>query len=248
MTEPGGIETRNLNGSGRFLLVCEHASYDIPAQFDDLGLNPEARTAHIAWDPGALGLARTLSDKLDSPLVAATVSRLIYDCNRAPDQASAMPVRSENYDIPGNQAVDTAERLARTEAVYIPFQNAVFAQMARMLAAGKAPILITLHSFTPLWFGQPREVEFGIIHDRDAAFAEQLAAFAAAEGTLKVALNQPYSAADGVAHTLRLHATPHALPHAMLEFRNDLLAEPEAQEARAAWLAPLLRQTAERFR
>lgn len=247
MTEPHPIERRNPEGDGGFLFVCEHASNHFPARFGQLGLSEAERSAHIAWDPGALGVARGLSDLLQSPLAAAGVSRLIYDCNRPPDQASAMPARSETYDIPGNQAITSDERLARTEAVYLPFQAALTGQLARMLARGQRPILVTVHSFTPLWFGQKREVEFGIIHDQDARFAEALESAAAEDGRLRVALNQPYSGADGVAHTLRLHATPHGLPHAMLEFRNDLIASPSAEAEMAEWLAPLLRQAAARL-
>lgn len=245
MSEIGPTETRNLNGNGGVLLVCEHASNRIPMRYAGLGLDPAALEAHIAWDPGAIGVARALSDLLDAPLIASTVSRLVYDCNRAPDQASAMPEQSETYVIAGNQSLTAAERVKRTEEVYLPFQSALGGQLGRMLARGERPIIVTIHSFTPVWFGTPRQVQFGIIHDQDDAFARALARQAAADGKLAVALNEPYSAADGVAHTLRLHATPHGLAHAMLELRNDLIATPEAQTQIAAWLAPLLRRAAE---
>lgn len=235
----GEVDLHNEEAAGPFLFVCEHASNAIPAEFGDLGLDATARAAHIAWDPGAIGLARALSDRLDSPLVAATASRLVYDCNRPPDSPAACAERSELFEIPGNHGLDAAGRIARTETVYLPFQAALTRQLARMLARGQRPVLVTVHSFTPVWFGQKREVEFGIIHDTDPGFARAL--FEAARGLhLLVALNQPYSAADGVAHTLKLHATPHGLPHAMLEIRNDLLADEAAQQALAAWLAPAL--------
>lgn len=256
----GQSELRNPQGEGPFLLVCEHASNAFPDRFGTLGLDSAARSAHIAWDPGALPVARALSDLLDSPLVAATVSRLVYDCNRPPDAPGAMPETSEIYDIPGNRGLDAARRLARTEAVYLPFQGAVAAQLARMLAQGerrddagsgagatagdaapaaRRPVLVTVHSFTPVWFGQRREVEFGIIHDRDPGFSQAVLEAARPTG-LRAALNQPYSGADGVAHTLRLHATPHDLPHAMLEIRNDLIADAAAQTAMAGLLAGVL--------
>ena len=40
----------NKNGSSPIVLVCEHASCHIPAVLEDLGLDAEDRTAHIAWD------------------------------------------------------------------------------------------------------------------------------------------------------------------------------------------------------
>ncbi|MRX49955.1 N-formylglutamate amidohydrolase [Paracoccus sp. S-4012] len=232
-------EVRHADAPGQFLFVCEHASNAFPEEFGGLGLDEAARQAHVAWDPGALGLARGLSDVLGSPLVAATASRLVYDCNRPPDAPGAMCERSEAFDIPGNLGLDAAARIERTEAVYLPFQAALTRQLARMLARGRRPVLVTIHSFTPLWFGTPRTVELGIIHDTDASFALALAD-AARDLPLRTALNQPYSAADGVAHTLKLHATPHGLPHAMLEIRNDLIADAAAQAAMAAQLAPVL--------
>lgn len=237
----GEVDLRNGEAAGPFLFVCEHASNAIPAAFGDLGLDAAARVAHVAWDPGALGLARALADLLESPLVAAAVSRLVYDCNRPPDSPGAFAERSEVFEIPGNLGLDPEARVIRTEQVYLPFQAALTGQLARMLARGRRPVLVTVHSFSPLWFGQKREVEFGIIHDTDASFAEALF-HAARDLPLRVALNQPYSAADGVAHTLRLHATPHGLPHAMLEIRNDLLADEAAQQALAGQLAPALTQ------
>ena len=102
------------------------------------------------------------------------------------------------------------------------------------------PALVTVHSFTPVWFGTPRDVEFGIIHDADPTFARAVLAEAKARTGLDCRLNEPYSAADEVTHTLRLHATPYDLPHAMLEVRNDLVTDPVAEAAMADGLTPVL--------
>lgn len=225
---------------GRVMLICEHASCHIPPRWGDLGLTADQARAHIAWDPGALDLARGLSQRLDAVLIHAPVSRLVYDCNRAPDQPGAMPARSELHDIPGNATLSHADRAERTAAVYAPFHAGVQAELARRIALGVPPVIITVHSFTPVYFGQRRAVEFGVIHDGDDALALAVLAAARARTTLKAELNAPYSAADGVTHTLRLHALPYGLPHAMLEIRNDLLASPAACDAMAATLAPLL--------
>lgn len=229
----------NQGASSPVILVCEHASNHIPARWRDLGLTDDQRHAHIAWDPGALGLARGLARRLDATFIHAPVSRLVYDCNRGPDMPGAMPARSEIHDIPGNANIDAAERLARTNAVYLPWANGLHNLIAGRIAAGRRPVIITIHSFTPVYFGKPRAVEFGIIHDADPAFA--LAIHTAARKTpLKAEVNQPYSAKDDVTHSLRLHATPYGLPNAMLEIRNDLIADTNAEEAMAELLAPVL--------
>ncbi|MBN2631849.1 MAG: N-formylglutamate amidohydrolase [Rhodobacteraceae bacterium] len=227
-------------GPGAILLVCEHASNAFPAPWGDLGLTDDQRRAHIAWDPGALALARALAQRLGAGLVHAPVSRLIADLNRAPDHAGAMAARSEVFDIPGNQGLTPQARLARTQAVYLPFHAALHAEVCRRLALGTPPVLITIHSFTPVYFGRPRAVEFGVIHDADDRLARAIVAAAQDLTRLHVALNEPYSAADDVTHTLRLQATPYRLANAMLELRNDLIATPEQVQAMADLLAPVL--------
>ncbi len=230
----------NAAARGRLVIVCEHASNHIPARWGDLGLTPDQRQAHIAWDPGALGLARGLAERLDAVLVHAPVSRLVYDLNRAPDQPGAMPVRSEVHDIPGNAALAPAERAARTAALYLPFHDGLHALLMDRVARGLHPALVTIHSFTPVYFGQPRAVEFGIIHDADDSLPRAILDVARARTSLRTAMNEPYSARDDVTHTLRLQATPYALPNAMLEVRNDLIATPAAEAAMADTLAPVL--------
>ncbi len=222
------------------ILVCEHASRRLPDWAGDLGLSAETRQAHVAWDPGALGLAQGLARRMDATLVAAQVSRLVFDLNRPPDSDGAMAARSEVHDIPGNADLSAAERLRRTEAVYLPFHTALHGLVARRLAMARPPVIVTVHSFTPVWFGKPRATELGVIHDACDRLARIVAAEASARTGLRVALNAPYSAADGVTHLLRLHATPYGLQNVMLEIRNDLIAGKAAEAAMADLLAPVL--------
>lgn len=246
MTEHRGYpaQVERPDATSRFVLVCEHASNAFPAPWGGLGLDAAARAAHIAWDPGALGLARGLAARLDACLVHAPVSRLIHDLNRAPDSTGAMPERSELFDIPGNRGLSPAGRAARVAAVYDPFHHGLAALVARRIALGLRPVIVTVHSFTPVWHGVARRVEFGVIHDDtrpgDDRLARAVLSAAWSMTDLNAELNEPYSAADGVTHLLRLHAVPYGLPHAMLEIRNDLIADPAAQDAMADRLAPVL--------
>ena len=234
------VRIENPSARGPFLIICEHASNCFPSGLGTLGLSDAARSAHIAWDPGALGLARGLAQRLDAMLIAAEVSRLIYDLNRAPNAPGARTARSENYEIPGNYGLDSDERRRRTATVYVPFHAAVRAEIAARLAAGTAPVLVTVHSFTPVYHGQKRDVELGIIHDADATLANAVLGAAKSQTSLNTQLNAPYSAADDVTHTLRLHATPYGLLNVMLEIRNGLLADAGAEHEMADKLAPVL--------
>lgn len=233
------------------VLVCEHASNRLADPWNDLGLSPAEMRAHIAWDPGALGVARGLAARLSgrcggAVLVHAPLSRLIYDLNRSPDRSSAMPDRSESYDIPANRNLAPADRARRTRTLYTPFHGSLHAVVTRQMALGCRPAVITVHSFTPIFDGRQRDVELGIIHDADPSLS--LAILAEAEGCgLVTRLNEPYSAADHVTHTLRLQATPYGLPNSMLELRNDLIADAAAEEAMATRLAPVVGRALDRI-
>lgn len=219
----GVVEVANADGNGDFVLACEHASRQIPAEFAELGLEADALESHIAWDPGALAVARRLAESLDAPLVAARFSRLLYDCNRPPDSAGAIPAKSEIYEIPGNRSLSPAARQARVERFYLPFRNALAATLDRQQHCGRAPVLVTIHSFTPVYEGIARDLDIGILHDKDARFAEALLATMTADTEFAVRRNEPYGPQDGVTHTLRTHALGRGLLNVMIEIRNSLL-------------------------
>ena len=232
-----------VNGAGRsaLLLVCEHASNVIPARYGDLGIGPEVAQSHVAWDPGAFAVASAISARLDAPLVAGTISRLVYDCNRPPEAPDAMPARSERFDIPGNHGLSDAERQARTDAVYRPFEAMVAASIS---SASRPPVLVTMHSFTPNYLGNHRDVELGIVHDADARFADAMLDCAPRRTTLDVRRNDPYGPEHGVTHTLKRHALPNGLFNVMIEIRNDLIADEASQRAMADTLSEMIADAA----
>lgn len=238
--EGPAAEVLNPGGQGAIVLVCEHASSRIPRALGDMGLTPEARLSHIAWDPGALPVALHLSAAFDAALVAARFSRLVYDCNRPPERADAMPERSEVYDIPGNRDLSASERARRVREIAEPFREALAGVIDDRLAAGRPVVLVTIHSFTPVWFGQPRAVELGILHDADSRLADAMLARAATETGLATARNEPYGPDSGVTHTLKAHALTRGLPNVMIEVRNDLIADAAGQARVAGGLARAL--------
>ena len=219
------------------LIVCEHASNAIPPEFGDLGLDPMARQSHIAWDPGAVEVAREMRRLLGADLVAGSVSRLLYDCNRPPEAPSAMPAESEVYWIAGNANLTVKDRALRTEQIYQPFRAA----LELILDSREAGLLLTIHSFTPVYHGVRRTCEIGILHDADIRLAEALLAAAPARFPYLLERNVPYSATDGVTHTLRRHAIPRGWPNVMIEIRNDLIETPAQQLAMAGHLVSLLK-------
>ncbi|MCV3270790.1 N-formylglutamate amidohydrolase [Roseobacter sinensis] len=227
------VQVIHAAGRSGVVLICEHASHHIPAALDHLGLTEDMRLGHAAWDPGALGVARGLSAALDAPLVAGGVSRLVYDCNRPPKAPSAILEQSEGRDIPGNIGLSHKDRTTRVAQYYLPFEAAV----RETMTAAQARVLVTVHSFTPVFMGQRRVVEIGVLHDEDRRLADAMLACSGAHTTFRVERNAPYGPADGVTHTLQLHGIGRGIPNVMLEVRNDLIATPQTQAATARMLA-----------
>jgi len=210
------------DGRAPVLLVCEHASSFIPASLADLGLAANDRLSHAVWDIGAIDMAMHIADLLDAPLVHSRVSRLVYDCNRPPSAASAYPERSETIEVPGNRGLSENDKAVRTSEIYDPFRKLVAATLDGFATR---PAMITIHTFTPSWFGTPRATELGILHDEDDSLAEAVLAAARNQTSLRAELNQPYAAVDGVTHTLHEHAIPRGIENVMIEVRNDLVSD-----------------------
>ncbi|MBM2715139.1 N-formylglutamate amidohydrolase [Mesorhizobium caraganae] len=248
LLDPGtsAIAIENEGARGNIVIVCEHASRLLPAKLGDLGLDPSALESHIAWDPGALELSRLLSSSLDASLCYQRFSRLVYDCNRPPEAASAIVEKSETYQIPGNKSISEAERQARIDEIYLPFRNGLFELLSSRKAGGRETILVTIHSYTPIYFGKEREVEIGILHDSDSRLAEAMLSEAERQDRrYKVLRNQPYGPADGVTHTLLEHGIANSIPNVVIEVRNDLLASTQQQATIAAYLSALIKKGAE---
>jgi len=233
--EGPAAELVNPRGAAPICLVCEHASAFIPTALYGLGLSEQDRLSHAVWDIGADALARKLSARLDAPLVRARISRLVYDCNRATDAGNAIADRVERIAVPGNAGLTEEERRARIEEVYLPFRTLLSETLDRF---SSPPALVTVHSFSPTWFGERRAVELGLLHDRDDRLAGRM--LNAAGPAYRTELNQPYSKRDGVTHTLAVHAVPRGLENVMLEIRNDLLADAASVDRAADALATLI--------
>lgn len=238
------VWVENSEARGETVIVCEHGGNLIPKRLGTLGLEREVLQRHIAWDPGALALARRIAASLDAELYHQRFSRLVYDCNRPPEAESATPSKSEIYSIPGNIGIRPDQRNARIEEIYRPFRDGLSSLIQRRVAAGKATTLVTVHSFTPVYLGKTRDVEVGILHDRDSRLADAMIAEADRMQTdYVVRRNEPYGPADGVTHTLVEHGLANGLPNVMIEVRNDLLEDEDGQTAMAAFLTNLIKES-----
>ena len=222
-------ELINPNGKAPIVLICEHASNFIPSFLHDLGLNSEGMLSHAAWDIGAYEMACEISELLDAPLIASKISRLVYDCNRAPESGVGIPSKSEIIEVPGNKNLSKDEIDDRVKFVYEPFHeliNKTISDPDRVSLSKQhtSPTIITLHSFTPVFFGEERSVELGILHDKDDRLAKLMMQEAISRTKLKAEFNAPYDASDNVMHTINKHSGNTDFMNVMIEIKNDLLS------------------------
>lgn len=221
------------------ILVCEHASRYIPEALNNLGLDEAAAREHIAWDIGALQLAEALSQQLGATLLSANYSRLLIDLNRPRHAPDSIPLQSEIYQIPGNRDLDEAAREYRRQTLFKPFHARLQTLIDERIAKGQAVRVVGIHSFTPVYYGQPRPLEVGVLFGQAKAYAQRLLDGLQAH-PLKVAGNQPYRIDPLGDMTVPVHGDARGLEAVLIEVRNDLLRSPAEVSRWAAYLAPLL--------
>jgi predicted N-formylglutamate amidohydrolase len=237
-TEPAYTLSRE-DSDHPLILVCEHASRFIPAGLNDLGLSHEAAREHIAWDIGALALAEGLSRALGATLLAANYSRLLVDLNRPRQAPDSIPAQSEIYQVPGNRDLDEATREYRRQSLFEPFHSRLTDLIDERVAQGRPVRVVGIHSFTPVYHGQPRALEVGVLFGEGGEYAQRLID-GLSQHPLKVAGNEPYKINPLGDMTVPVHGDARGLESVLIEVRNDLLRTPEDVNRFTEYLAPLL--------
>lgn len=141
-------KTTCASGEAPIVIVCAHASTNIPDCLDNLGVDAEVRPSH---------------------------SRLAHDCNRPLTAPDCIPSVSENYAIPGNQGLSEGDRLQRCEQIHDAFHEVVSRTVTSQQQCGDSSITrVTVHSFTPVYNGEERTVEIEKAEDVACHLADTL--------------------------------------------------------------------------
>ena len=238
--EPSAVRVLRESGTADVFLTADHAGRRIPRSLASLGLAPHELERHIAWDIGIAGVTELLSDALDATAVLQTYSRLVIDCNRNPSWPTAIPEISENTPVPGNIGLTATDRAVRVAGVFTPYHDRITALLDARAAAGRRSVFVAMHSFTPVFKGESREMHVGVLYDRDTAFADALLRLLRAEPGLVVGANAPYAVTPDSDYGVPVHGEQRGLRHVEIEIRQDLIAEPDGQAAWAALFARLL--------
>jgi predicted N-formylglutamate amidohydrolase len=231
------LTEENAAGRSPFLLTCDHYGRSIPRVLGDLGLPAGELTRHIAWDIGIAGVAEALSKALDAHLIAQRYSRLVIDCNRPPGAPSSIPRISEATVIPANEGLAHDAAKARREAIFDPYHRRIQGVIDARLREGVPTVLVSLHSFTPVYAGIARPWHIGTLYQRDTRLPPLLLKLLRGEPDLVVGDNEPYAVSDETDYTIPVHGEARGLMNSGIEIRQDLIAEPAGQRQWADRLA-----------
>ena len=238
--DPAPFQVHRPQGASPFILIADHAGQSIPARLGDLGVAQAELDRHIGWDIGIAGVTERLSEMLDAFAILQTYSRLVIDCNRPLEAAGSIVTSSDGTPVPGNQAVDDNEKVARALEIFAPYHARITQELDQRSAGPQAPVLIAMHSFTPTFSGTARPWHAGVLYHRDTRLAHALLAALRAEPGLVVGDNEPYSISDGSDYAIPVHGEQRGLLHVELEIRQDLIADAQGQHEWAERLARIL--------
>ena len=238
--EPAPFAMENMRGQSRAVILCDHASAYIPRRLSELGLAAKDRLRHIAWDIGAAKVAEGLSRRLDAPLFLAGYSRLVIDCNRPLRVADIFAERSEDTPIPGNIRISVEERAERASTFYWPYHDALHAFIDARAKSGTVPVLISVHSFTPVYRGVTRRWHIGVHYRLDPRLARLVLEGLRRDRELVVGENEPYEVTLDEDYTVPVHAERRGLPYVLFEIRQDLITADPGVEAWADRLGAIL--------
>ena len=158
----------NAAGRSPFLLTCDHYGRLIPRALGDLGAARKRADAAHRLGYRHCRRRRALSEHLDAHLIAQRYSRLVIDCNRPPRRRQARSRASAKPPPSPAMKVWRARRPRRgAERSSIPIIAASPRCIDRRLREGMPTVLVSLHSFTPVYAGIARPWHIGTLYHRD---------------------------------------------------------------------------------
>jgi predicted N-formylglutamate amidohydrolase len=212
---------------GQFIISCEHASNRIPARYQGLGLSSKTLQTHIAWDPGSREIARACARVLRCPVHEGQYSRLLIDLNRSLHHPRLIAKESAGIRIPGNEGISQPERERRSKLYYVPYREAVAADIRRIVSRRGQCVHLSIHSFTHQLLGRERKADIGLLFDprrrREKALCVWMAERLRQTG-YQVRFNYPYrGVSDGFTAAHRLVFAPREYLGVEVEVNQKLL-------------------------
>ncbi|MBI3797047.1 MAG: N-formylglutamate amidohydrolase [Deltaproteobacteria bacterium] len=239
MAQQKSFELINPAGRSSLVLTCEHASYDVPEEYQGLGISREEIRRHIGWDIGARAVVQALAQVLDAPAICSRYSRLLIDCNRDLADHDLIVPESDGTQVPFNHDLSVEERHNRIERFYQPYHEAI--DNLFNTRDSENLTLLSIHSFTPVLGKSERQFDLGILFDRYEDLAQEVGQRLAYSGSA-VRYNEPYSGYEGLIFSARTHGQQHGIVYLEIEINNSLITDEERAKRMGQVLGTVLQE------
>ena len=204
----------------QILIIADHASNYLSKENNKLGLSDFYLNQHIAFDLGVKELSLDLSNRLKCKVIQGKYSRLLIDLNRDLTDPTVIPEIVDRKIIPGNIGLSKSELRLRVKKIYNKYHH----EIDQTIKNKKVKVILSLHSFNPIFKNKRRTLEFGILSNEDKNLSSIIINQLKLQ-KLNVGDNKPYSG-NLIGDSMYRHGLRNKLPHALIEVRNDLLSNP----------------------
>ncbi|KAI9003918.1 hypothetical protein DFJ74DRAFT_694141 [Hyaloraphidium curvatum] len=242
----------------RIFVTCEHASMRLPEPYRWTAgdLSSGVIGTHWSVDIGAERLSRDLSERLGCRGIAARFCRLFCDANRAIGEDTMFRTSVEEGKIPIgiNQNLTEEETRRRLALYYEPYHNEICLYVDS--TAEPIDFVFSIHSFTPVYEGQVRKVEVGVLYRDpiDEPLAMKMNDLLLRKGFVS-RINEPWSGMTALADSSTVHArakrvsngSPNLARSLLLEVRQDLVIKDDFRAKLVETLAEVLLDPAEKL-
>ena len=230
---------QSIQGSldARIFLTCEHASAYLPSPWKLTERDEHLNNTHWIFDIGVAPITASLASALKAPAILCQFSRIIIDSNRDTQADDLIVKYADEKIVHLNQNIDRAEYEKRVQNLYQPYHHA----MHRLLNQyPNIALLLSMHTFTPIWQGKKRPMEMGILFYQETELVRRLYQYLS-DRNIKTALNQPYSGIKGM-FTGKKHGTERGLNLLALEIRQDLAVNSVWRDQLIGYLQSVLKK------
>ena len=213
----------NLKGKSRMIILCDHASSYIPSKYMNLGLGKKEIRRHIGWDIGAALVAKKIAKRLNATLIMSGFSRLLVDCNRPLGVPQAFTEISESTIIPANLNLTKKNKKYRAKKYCIPYRDRIDKILRSRIRKKIIPVIIAVHSFTPVYKGFVRPWHLGLLYRKDRRMVSLVQDQMINNKSIKIGINEPYKCNLKGDYSIPYFGESNGLPNILFEIRQDLI-------------------------
>ena len=203
------VFTSKYRQHNNIFITAEHASSWIPKKYEKLGLSDdEIKRSKDLYDPGVGEILKNVVNGLGASYLFSNVSRLVVDCNRGlkigDGIGCASVVKKKMFvgdgegekvvDVPLNLRLNYDGVVERYEKYVLPYKERGVEIVDRLLCKFGGVYIFPIHSFYPVYMGEKRDVDIGLIHGKGVAnVAQVMVRGLRLRSDLKIECNKPWS-------------------------------------------------------